>query len=255
MADDASPSPMMRIATWNVARPTSRERTRLARLRDAIAAIDADVWVFSETHDVLSSSVASHLCSTRTQDRPCEDGERWVTIASRWALEPLATTDDARTAAALVHPPDACPFIVFGTVLPWLGSRWRDVDAPNGAAFAASLAVQLADWRRIHAELPDAPFVLAGDLNQDLAARHVYGSRRNRAAIEAALAAASLRCLTAGADDPVPHHAPQRASVDHICVDAQVRHAGPVRSWPREPEPPRTLSDHFGLAVDLTGLS
>lgn len=239
----------VRVATWNVARPLPNHVTRLNRLRTAIADVDADVWIFTETHDALTSGVAEHVHASAS--RRGEPGERWVAIASRWALEPLATADAERTAAALVKPPNGRRFIACGTVLPWLGSPWRDVPAAQGAAFAAALAVQLADWRRLQAEMPDASFVLAGDLNQDLAERHVYGGRRNRAALEGALTAAGLRCLSAGADDPVPHHAPDRASIDHICVDSRLQPAGPLRSWPQEAAPRRTLSDHFGLVVDL----
>lgn len=242
---------MTRVATWNLERPQLREVSRRARLREAMAAINADIWVLTESHDVVTADLGFHVHASSTPDRSGEAGERWVTLASRFPVEPLATTDEARTAAALIRPPSTPPIIVFGSVLPWLGSPWQHAPAADGVAFAAALDVQLADWRRLQSATPDAAFVLAGDLNQDLAARHVYGSRRNRAALEAALAKAALRCLSGGADDPVPQHAPERASIDHICVDARLTPAGPLRSWPREPAPPRALSDHFGLVAEL----
>ena len=66
-------------------------------------------------------------------------------------------------------PPGRPPIVVYGTVLPWLGSPWRGVPALNGAAFAAALEAQAADWNRLQAEHPECDFAVGGDLNQDLA--------------------------------------------------------------------------------------
>lgn len=214
--------------------------------------IDADVWILTETHEQLSPGSGFEAHSSGPPDRDHEPGERWVTIWSRLPMEALSEmSDSSRTAAARILSPRLGAVVVFGTVLPWLGSAWRDVPAGNGAAFRAALALQVADWGRIQQAHPDAAWVVAGDLNQDLAGRHYYGSRVNRALLEEALSSSGLRCLTGGELDPVPQHAPSHASIDHICVSSKLAAVGPARSWPHSASPPRDLSDHFGLVVDV----
>ena len=53
---------------------------------------------------------------------------------------------------ALVQPPGRRPIIVYGTVLPWIGSSWGKFPASKGEAFAAALEVQKQDWTRLQAD-------------------------------------------------------------------------------------------------------
>ena len=113
---------------------------------------------------------------------------------------------------------------------------------------------QLADWLSLKKANPDCDFILAGDLNQDLGTSHYYGSRKNRLALQSALSIAELRCLTADALDPVPKHAPNHASIDHICVSKGLVPLGSAVSWPASDRPQKTLSDHFGILIELTSV-
>lgn len=240
----------LKVATWNVERPLPTQR-RLSRLRDAMVEVNADVWVLTETHDCLSPGPGYHSHSSGEPDRAHVAGERWVTLWSRLPLVPCRPTSDAsRSAAAIVTVPGGGRVVVFGTVLPWLGSSWRGAPAEAGEAFGAALEAQREDWARLRGG-GKTPLLLLGDLNQDLAARHYYGSARNHRALDDALRSVDLVCLTAGADDPVRVHAPSRASIDHICATPELRPRAAPRSWPTTAAPPRALSDHFGVCVDL----
>lgn len=140
---------------------------------------------------------------------------------------------------------------MYGTVLPWLGSTWRGVPAADGEAFGAALAAQSSDWSRLRAAYPGHDFVLAGDFNQDLAPSHYYGSRRNRERLVRALDAAGLVALTAGDDDPVYRASCAHACIDHICLSAQGHwRVEGLSRWPATID--GRLSDHFGIAVELT---
>jgi endonuclease/exonuclease/phosphatase family metal-dependent hydrolase len=152
-----------------------------------------------------------------------------------------------------VRPTTGRPLIVYGTVLPWLGSRWRDFPADNGVAFRAALAAQLADWITLAHQFPDGDLCVIGDLNQDLSRRYYYGSRANRTALLDALATVRLSALTADPSDPVRALAPLLASIDHICVPTRVAQRGSARLelWPPGAAPNPGLSDHFGVAADL----
>ena len=243
---------MLRIATWNVERPKRSETTRRSRLLKAVQALQADIWILTETHDSLSPGAGFTAVTTQQTDRIHEPGECWVAIWSRFPMELAASTSDpCRAISARITPQIGRSLIVYGTVLPWLGSTWQGVPAAGGAAFAAALNAQCTDWLALQRQNPDCDFILAGDFNQDLSTTHYYGSKQNRRALENAIAAANLRCLTAATLDPVPKHAPNNASIDHICVSTGLNPVGCSISWPETEKPQKNLSDHFGLLVEL----
>lgn len=244
----------LKIATWNVNRVLPKQVARKGAIVGWLSRIDADVWVLTETHDALSPGIGYSPVSTGQPDRAGVPGERWATIWSRLPVEPLPPTcDPARSVAALVKPGHAAPLVVYGTVLPWLGSMWRDFPAADGAACRAALAAQLADWIDLVSRFPEADLCVLGDLNQDLSDRYHYGSQANRTALLDALKTVGLSALTADPADPVRAMAPDWASIDHICVPARVAQQGHTRMevWPPGDAPDRRVSDHFGVAADL----
>lgn len=241
----------MRIATWNLQRPRPTQIGRLERIREWVDRVDADVWVLTETHDIIVPSGGYAAVSSEGADRPQLDGERWVTIWSRFPLEGIPTSDPIRTVAARILAPDGA-FIVCGVVLPWLGSKWRGIPSADGRAFEAALDVYESDWLSLRRSHPGDDFIVAGDFNQDLAPRHYYGSRRNHRRLEAALSETRLCSLTAGMSDPIFRESSPRACIDHICASGQsIRMRGQAHRWPDLAKPDPSLSDHFGVYVDL----
>jgi endonuclease/exonuclease/phosphatase family protein len=240
----------MKLATWNVALPVSSRRR--AAIRSYTDREHADVWVLTETHDGFTPGCAFSHSSAAGRDGLHKVGHRWVTIWSQHPLEPLETSDEQRTAAVRLRPERDQPFVVYGTVLPWLGSKWRGHPSAAGAAYRAALSVQARDWISMRRDYPQDEFFVIGDLNQDMVRPASYGSRANRSALEAALADAGLTVLTAGDGDPVRRDSAPRACIDHICarVDSSWR-AEPAVRWPDARAPERWLSDHFGVSVSL----
>lgn len=243
----------MKIATWNLerARPESRQAERQ---RQWLSRTDADIWILTETHLGITPGADYYSVASGLPDRPGADGERWVQIwVKAGALIPLETSDEARTAAALLTLPNGQQWVLYGTVLPWLGSSWRSYPASQGQAFAAALATQQADWQKLRAIYPEAALIVAGDFNQDLNTLHYYGSRQNKQALRQALADAGLDCLTAGENDPVHQLINgQHSNIDHICLSQPL--PGPCQSsfaWPPRLEDLRGLSDHFGVGIDI----
>lgn len=227
---------------------------RRERLRAHTDRVGADVWVLTEAHDGFSPGYPFSHSSDAGRDGQRGPEHRWVTIWSRFPIDPLRTSDSARSAAVRVQPDSADPFIVFGTVLPWAGSTWRGFESAGGVAFAESLAVQQADWLRLRRDFPADELFVLGDMNQDMVASQprYYGSARNRAAFEAALASVDLIPLTAGDGDPVRRDSSPCACIDHICMlGDSVWRAEPAVRWPDAPAPERSLTDHFGIAVSL----
>ena len=243
----------MKLATWNVARPVPSAARRRTLVIDQIRLVAADVWVLTETHDSVVPGSEFGAVSTRGSDRHGDPCERWSTIWSRFPIEPLSpTSDPIRAVAARVVPPAGPPLIVYGTVLPWLGSRWRSYSAADGLAFAQALEAQAADWRTLRESNPDHDLVVAGDFNQDLAHTHYYGSRANRRRLLLALDGAGLVALTAGDGDPIRRDSSPRACIDHVCISKSTRWLLNRGSrWPNLPKPDRRMSDHFGVAVEF----
>jgi len=171
----------MKLATWNLALPVSARRR--AAIRAHTDRERADVWVLTETHDGFSPNHAdSSHSSAAGRDGLHKAGHRWVTIWSRFPLEPIATSDDKRTAAARIMPASEESFVVYGTVLPWIGSPWRGHPSAGGVAFREALAVQAADWMRIRSDYPIDELFVLGNFNQDLVTpRKPARVRRERA--------------------------------------------------------------------------
>lgn len=245
----------IRIATWNVERPTSSQPGRLAALHEWLGRVNADVWVLTETSTRLvpgADYVAVESCGA---DRPGEAEERWVTIWSRLpVIDEPTTVDCVRTACARLRTPDGGALVVYGSVLPWVSSGWGGHRAKGGVAFCAALEAQSGDWQRIRKDDPTAMLCVAGDLNQDLRARHHYGSRVRKRALADAIAGVDMVCLTAEGRDPVDRQTRGTwASIDHICVSRELAgRATEAQAWPQADAPVRTISDHFGAWVNVT---
>jgi hypothetical protein len=243
---------MMKLATWNLELPLSAPRRKI--IRSHTDREQADVWVLTETDDLFTPGHAFSHSSAAGCDGQSEKEDRWVTLWSRYPLQPIKTADDKRTAAARVTPECGDSFVVYGTVLPWVGSEWAGYPSAGGVAFREALSVQATDWMKIQHDYPADEFFLLGDLNQDLVSGppHYYGSDANHSELEKALTNAGLAALTGGAADPVRRDSAPCACVDHICArrDSKWR-AEPAVRWPDAAEPEKGLSDHFGLSISF----
>ena len=243
----------MKLATWNVALPVSEKRRQ--GLLAYIDLVQADVFVLTETHDGCSLGHAYNVSSDAGRDGSHQPAHRWVSIWSNQPIEPVPTSDSKRTAAVRAHPTGHDPFVVYGTVLPWMGSTWNGHPSQGGVAFRESLAVQLSDWLQLRNLYPDDELFVLGDFNQDLVASspRYYGSVANRRRLEEALAEAGLVAFTAGENDPIRRDSAPFACIDHICGNRVSKwRVTSVARWPDEPKPPRRLSDHFGVAVEFS---
>jgi hypothetical protein len=249
----------MRIATWNLAR-SKASGSRAAALQKYIAAVDADVWVLTETQSEFTPGASFALIAASVEASDLSPGERWSTVWVRSGIygEPVASGDAERTACARLRLPSGRQLYVYGTVLPWLSDGRRD-PIRGAAAFQLALAEQAADWKRIRREAPDVGLCVAGDLNQDLLpVGHFYGSAAGRTALRDVLITTGLVCLTGGDRDPVAGLGGGRASIDHVCLTDSVLaslSAQPCSQiWPEPTQLGPTLTDHFGIAVELQGL-
>ena len=104
-----------------------------------LRAVAADLLVLTETHDGFNPDYRHSVASTPGLDGDSGEEHRWAAIWSNDRLEPIPTTDLHRTVVARVFPNVANTYIVFATVLPWRGSKWRSEPSKDGVAYAKAL--------------------------------------------------------------------------------------------------------------------
>lgn len=244
----------MKIATWNVDRACPGNGARAGRIRRAIAEIEADVWVLTETHPDFTpgEGFARAAVSAGAPDR--EGTECWVAI---WVRRDLASKDltlsgqPERSAASLLSGTNGSPVIVFGSVLPWRADV-RDSERRGGAAFAHAIEAQSADWDLLCKEHSDAVFCLAGDFNQELNANGPVGTKRGREALVEAFGRRDLVCVTGGDLDPLVARG-WPASIDHIVIGPGLQVIPDShRVWPNQYPLHKNMPDHHGFCVELT---
>ena len=240
----------MRIATWNLERVRPGTGVRSQRIRDAIAGIDPDVWVLTESHAdfVPAPDYVRHAVSAEAPDRG--GGERWVVIWVRAGVDvlPLGVTGEPERAAAVqINRADRAPLLVFGTVLPWRGDKRRQ-EARGGQAFARSLQLQATDWAAARAAVSGAELCIAGDFNQELGADGPVGTRMGRDAFDGTLEALGLSCVTGGVHDPLMARG-WRTNIDHILLSRGLRADAAAEIWPEHFPLSGKLSDHHGICV------
>ena len=218
-----------------------------------MTAVEADVWVLTEAHAQVAPGPEYELVARSTPIGADDPDDCWVAIWSRVGGAAISVSVDDRASAFELPTDEATPLAVYGPVLPWLGSAWRDAPAIDGHAFAACLAAQAKDWATLS---QGAHLCVAGDFNQDLLkAGHYYGSKRNRDALRNALAGASLTCPTADPVDHVwKHSGGLAAGVDHICLSPGLSQLPHDRTavWPAPEQRSARLSDHFGSSLRVT---
>jgi endonuclease/exonuclease/phosphatase family metal-dependent hydrolase len=245
----------MKIANWNLNHINPSEDSRLTAIRKHFAEVKADIWVLTETHELVAPGKDFSSVMSGEPDWDAKQGEHWSAIWSRHPIMhlPSFVSDPARCTAARIDHPDIGEIVVYATVLPWGGSKWRDIGSADGAAFKAALDLYVSDWQRIRTAFPQALIVIAGDFNQDLAPYHYYGSKKQRALLEAALTSVGLVPLTTELNDSVDDNAAERhACIDHICISESPRpFIGETTRWPAKGKPDCRLSDHSYVVVEL----
>jgi endonuclease/exonuclease/phosphatase family metal-dependent hydrolase len=242
--------PIVRVATWNV--EYARGAARNARRRDVVQSVEADIWVLTETHDEFTPG--DDFQAVSTVQRPLESadvvpGSRWATIWSRFPIRPVDEPgpDDERTVAAVVDTPEG-PVLVCGVVLPWIGDKTRD----GVPAVMNRLVPYWSELKKTHG----APLVVAGDFNVNLGGPHYYGANASKDAVRSGLTDLGLEAVTDF--ERTRSHLPEHGLVDHIAVPSHLASGSSIaRLWERHDADGLRLSDHHGVAVDvsLAGLS
>jgi len=238
----------MRIATWNVESLRSLTPARETAFHQAMATVDADVWVLTETWTNFSPGAGYALAaeSETATDLIRQPTRRWVSI---WRKSSLAATrlslraQADRQACCRIQFADGNPVTVVGTVLPWNGDkRW-----PTANDFRDAVSEQAESWVELQRGSPDCSLVIAGDLNQSLPYAMYFGSRVGETALSSALNRLNLTCLTQGDCSHLV-----RPRIDHICIERSgFESQSPVGGWDIPTVNGKGVTDHEGVFADL----
>lgn len=244
----------MRIATWNVERAKPNGWKIAPAQRRRMAAVDADIWVITETHvEYAPTSEHRHVVYSPAHPERRPPVERWVGIWSRWPLQPVLDPPGHRrgSVAAVVETPRG-RVVVYGTVIAWANERHHDDGRPARMweVHLGEIARQGGEWRRLRELHPGVPLIVAGDFNQDRDGSGWYGTAATRQRLGDVLEMARLTCVTAG-DAVAEGRLRAHHLVDHICVDTALAARADVRCWEPVDDDGQRLSDHPTVAVDL----
>lgn len=240
----------LRIATWNLERPSLRGHTRNPRLLSRLLATDADLWVLTETNRAIALDGYAALASPSVAGYH-RDGENFTTLWSRWPiLQALPTFNPALAVCAEIASP-AGPLIVFGTIITYANDPGPLKTARRGEEHRKSIDAHAADWQALRQRFPDHHFCVAGDFNQSRDGSGWYADAESVDKLSAALRQSALHCVT-DTDMRAAGLLHSRASVDHICLSeplaARVSHLG---AWEGRDHDGLRMSDHNGVVIDI----
>jgi endonuclease/exonuclease/phosphatase family metal-dependent hydrolase len=252
----------MRIATWNVERPTNATSPRSKRILARLREVDADIWILTETHDDISPGTAYSAWATKpVPEAPTRhrDGERRTIVWSRWPIKERIDEDIShRTSCVLLETPLG-DLVIFGTIIPYHGRGCP----PHGTlrrweAHYAAIAVQGASWQRLRRKFAGCGLCVAGDFNQTREGRFSYGTKWGRTLLDLALENADL------SDTTVPSLVAREEvdgsnwalangvqPIDHIAIShAWAQRIQAIGAWTGK-SANGYLSDHSGVWIDL----
>ena len=240
----------MRIATWNLESLRRLTPERDAAFRQAMANVDADVWVLTETWNDFPPLLGYQLVaqSSEATDLKRWPNRCWVSIWARVSLAAYALqvhSQPDRLACGRFEMPGRRDIVVIGTVLPW----GNDTLWSGAAGFCAALAAQATEWERLRGGPDSCTFLVAGDFNLAIPYQRYYGSRRGAEALAETMQRHNLVCLTPG-NEPMK----EEPRIDHICMERNglkssvVPQAG---AWTIPMIDEKPVTDHVGVFVDL----
>lgn len=241
----------LRIAVWNLERPTSRASARKDRQIDKMREIDADIWLLTETHESIRLEGYSAVVSKPAPGYH-RKGEMSSAILSRYPIRgPLPVFDPEFAVCAEIEV-GKIPLLVYASVIPYADYRGRDGKSARWEEHRKHVGFNGTDWRSLRREHPTHEFIAGGDFNQCLDGSGWYGNAESERLLNDAMKGAGLACATTenfrNAPNPI-----SRSSIDHICLSSGLAALSPKAvAWDGGVKGDASrLSDHNGVVVTL----
>ncbi len=217
----------MKIATWNLERPSKTTRHNKAII-DCLEKIDADIFILTESNELINLG-DNYNCfhSSKPGEFFYKDGERRVSIYSKFSLIGHFETFRNDTSICVQFETPFGDLAVYGTVIGIYRNRRK--------SFIEVLDQQLSDFGKI---AKSGNFCIAGDLNISFSDNY-YFTKEGRQKLNSSFKELNLVNLTANIPQNIDHIIMTRTFIGEKNVN--------IETWNLD----KTLSDHIGVSVEL----
>lgn len=235
----------LRIATWNLERPTLNGWKRNPRINEMIREVDADIWILTETNASIVPTSSRFpqvgyvsIVSLPTKELSHKLGESCTAIWSRYGIRQAVKTFEIDTAVCAEVDTPLGLMIVYGTILTYANDTGPDGKSKKWVEHRKAIADHNKDWTKIAEEFPKHSLCIAGDFNITFCDNY-YSAETNRNDLLAALKALDVKNLTAEVEENIDH-----IVVSHsLIADCKIS----TTKWNERKE----LSDHIGVCVEI----
>jgi endonuclease/exonuclease/phosphatase family metal-dependent hydrolase len=242
-------SQQIKIATWNLNRPTLSTQPRNDSILIILRKIDADILILTETNSCidLSDTYQTYFSTTCLFQSLAlgkefyKEGENRVTVWSKFRGQRRIDMCNSHSSVCASLETDWGALNVYGTVIGIYGknrSQYEPKLSKND--FEAAIQAQLTDWERL-ADLEN--LCIAGDFNTELSSsgKH-YVSASDRGRINECFEKIRVQVPTRD----IPNN------VDHVAVSASfLKDIYPTWQTWNETRNKSLLSDHMGVSITL----
>lgn len=222
-------SSFLRIATWNIDRPTQTGWKKNPIIVEKLREIDADIWVLTETNAAIvpESKRPDPLCGyvglASLPESPSRPGQNRSTVWSRLGITRAIKTFDSDTAVCAEVETRIGPMLVYGTIITYWADRGKN-NSNNWVEHQKEIGNHSADWMRIKKAFPNHIMCVAGDFNQNRDRTQWFldptGNQESVDQLTEELEMNSLICVTE--QDMRKEKGISRANIDHICVSKHI---------------------------------
>ena len=221
----------MKIATWNLERPTKNGHKTSAILQ-YLHKLNADILVLTETNDCIDLGNEYKFFHTENFLGPFyKQGDRQVSIFSKYPITRHLSTFRADTSLCVEISTPFGNLIIYGTIIGNFGNR--------GDQFKLDLLKQLSDFETIGTKII---FCIIGDLNISFSDNY-YFTKDGREKLRNVFELLGMKIMTEQIKN----------NVDHIILTKNFFINRKITSgfWNDKENKKERLSDHKGVYVEI----
>ncbi|MUG98780.1 hypothetical protein F7734_43415 [Scytonema sp. UIC 10036] len=229
----------LRIATWNLEKPSPNGWSKNPSILEKIHEINADIWILTETNDAINPG--EYYSQAASYSKPEWNGFKRTTIWSRLPIMRNWQTYDPWTGVCAEIFTPIENLLVYGTIITYAHDGVLNQEAKIWERHYESIQSHSRDWRKLNKLLP---LCVAGDFNEALSQPFSYGTPKGREMLNKGLEQSNLVCVTANNE--------LGYNIDHICLSLKwAKRVKNVNKWQAYKTNGNPVTDHFGVFVDL----
>lgn len=228
-----------RVATWNVERPTTKGWKRPLKnphIMEQIDSINADIWILTETHEVITPGDGFEVVSCESDSYHTE-GECAASIWSRFPIIRQIETYNSKDSVCAEIKTPAGNLLVYGSIITYAQDKGLDGQSKLWREHYKAIEAHEMDWKKL--SKLGLPLCAAGDFNETLCDTRWYGTKKGRAMLENAIDNSGMECLT------------KEYKIDHICLSREWANNAVAHRWSPPVVDTKPVSDHDGYHCDL----